>query len=570
MTKTCFVIMPIQKAGTPEHEYYQALYRDFLKPTLMLRGYEVERADETQTTGAITKDIIVRLAEADVVLADLTSLNPNVFYELGVRHSLRGKGTIMILDALRTNQIPFDLGAYRVIQFEGKVEGLGKLRQELDGFVSTLNNETLDRRDNPVHDWLPTLPLNALETATGATESRQRARIGELEAKLDLYRSKYGAQDEQMEREKISPIEIIKAARAEVSAGNSPFDLIRQAEDYVQQQNIANFLEVVEKIFRMKMIRLTSAQYLTLIVLTGRLGLDEVITAIFEYALEVYPTDSGIRRAQLNHFAHSPLPVYRSRARKELLTEIGLVIKDDGAVVVPSTFNYSSAALLGVMLDAYHRDQLHAEALKITTALIENHAGLTTVARNHARALMNAQLQEEALTWYQRAIWCSDVDDTSVAWLGSDLHNRERHVDALEAYVLACLTDPNDASYFAQAADELSVIMKESFLPNLPDARRKLPDAIYNELTHTAEQALLCALSCPDFSQDDLQLCRRAASKMEEIDFELLLRLRMVGSVSAEESGLRLYSLSARVGFAKSVYGALKSSVTEPPKLIST
>jgi len=115
--RNAFVVMPIKKAGSPEYEHFRALFDEILKPTLEAAGFSTQRADDVQKTGAITKDIILRLAEADLVVADLTDLNPNVFYELGVRHALRGFGTVMILDELRTTDVPFDLSAYRVIKF---------------------------------------------------------------------------------------------------------------------------------------------------------------------------------------------------------------------------------------------------------------------------------------------------------------------------------------------------------------------------------------------------------------------------------------------------------------------
>src|ERR1017187_5104350 len=99
--KHCFIIMPIAKDGSEEHSYYKALY-DELKFAIAPLGFSVTRADEVPKSGAITKDVIIRLAKADLVVADLTNVNPNVFYELGVRHSLRAQGTVMILDESRT------------------------------------------------------------------------------------------------------------------------------------------------------------------------------------------------------------------------------------------------------------------------------------------------------------------------------------------------------------------------------------------------------------------------------------------------------------------------------------
>src|ERR1035437_2086613 len=132
--KVCFVIMPIRHEGTTDYDHFRALYNE-LSPPIANRGYRVVRADDIQRGGAITKDILLALAQADLVVADLTDLNPNVFYELGVRHSLRGKGTVLIVDEVRTPDVPFDLGAYRVIKFRAELTGLAKLRAALDSYL---------------------------------------------------------------------------------------------------------------------------------------------------------------------------------------------------------------------------------------------------------------------------------------------------------------------------------------------------------------------------------------------------------------------------------------------------
>ena len=77
--KNCFVIMPIQQAETAKYRHYRALYDNIISPTVGAFGYEVKRADDFQKSGSITKDIIVPLAQADLVVADLTDLNANVF-----------------------------------------------------------------------------------------------------------------------------------------------------------------------------------------------------------------------------------------------------------------------------------------------------------------------------------------------------------------------------------------------------------------------------------------------------------------------------------------------------------
>lgn len=61
-SKTCFVIMPIRKTGTPEYSHFKAIFNQ-IKPTMESEGFNVLRADNVHNGGAITKDIVARLAE---------------------------------------------------------------------------------------------------------------------------------------------------------------------------------------------------------------------------------------------------------------------------------------------------------------------------------------------------------------------------------------------------------------------------------------------------------------------------------------------------------------------------
>ncbi len=106
--KTCFVIMPIRQPGTPEYEHFRTIRDTVIEPALVGLAYNVVRADDISRSGAVTADIVELIGNAELVVADLTDLNPNVFYELGARHALRKNGTIMLVDETRSD-IPFDL-----------------------------------------------------------------------------------------------------------------------------------------------------------------------------------------------------------------------------------------------------------------------------------------------------------------------------------------------------------------------------------------------------------------------------------------------------------------------------
>src|ERR1700682_1061931 len=99
-----FVAMPF---GVKEGIDFNRVYNDLIKSSLEAAGFEVFRADEEQRAGNIRIDMFQELLLADLVVVDLSIDNPNVWYELGVRHALRARGVIPI--ACRQGPMPFDV-----------------------------------------------------------------------------------------------------------------------------------------------------------------------------------------------------------------------------------------------------------------------------------------------------------------------------------------------------------------------------------------------------------------------------------------------------------------------------
>ncbi|MEO0500830.1 MAG: hypothetical protein AAF205_09785, partial [Pseudomonadota bacterium] len=86
---TCFVISPIGKADSDTRKRSDKLLKYVISPVLENRGYHVERADKISEPGIITNQIVNKIVECDILVADLSELNPNVFYELAIRHGLK-------------------------------------------------------------------------------------------------------------------------------------------------------------------------------------------------------------------------------------------------------------------------------------------------------------------------------------------------------------------------------------------------------------------------------------------------------------------------------------------------
>ena len=102
--KMCFVIAPIGEPDSETRKRSDQILRHIIRPAVEHRGYEAVRADELDKPGMITSQVIQHVIGAPLVIADLTERNPNVFYELAIRHAIR-KPIIQIIR--KGENIPF-------------------------------------------------------------------------------------------------------------------------------------------------------------------------------------------------------------------------------------------------------------------------------------------------------------------------------------------------------------------------------------------------------------------------------------------------------------------------------
>ena len=95
--RTCFVIMPFGvKPYAGGRMNFDRVFEDYIVKGAHLAGYNVERADKTTEGGVINKRMMELIYHSPVAVVDITTNNPNVFYELGVRHALHKRGTVLI------------------------------------------------------------------------------------------------------------------------------------------------------------------------------------------------------------------------------------------------------------------------------------------------------------------------------------------------------------------------------------------------------------------------------------------------------------------------------------------
>lgn len=145
--KTCFVICPIGPDDSEIRRWADDLLDLVIKPIVADFGYTTVRADKIPEPGRITSQVIEHLEQDELVIADLTGHNPNVFYELAVRHVTR-KPIVMMIEQDQT--VPFDVAPERTIRFTlREIRSYERCKGELRAAVQACENGEYTG-DNPI------------------------------------------------------------------------------------------------------------------------------------------------------------------------------------------------------------------------------------------------------------------------------------------------------------------------------------------------------------------------------------------------------------------------------------
>jgi hypothetical protein len=180
-----FIVRPF---GTKNEINFDQVEADLIDPALDQFSITGRTTMEIRRQGNIRVDMFQRLLTADIIIADISIQNANVYYELGVRHALRGKRTFLIRArgaGLKTDEVPFDLKTDRYLTYDG-TNPKASIPDLVEGLRQTLNSEA---QDSPVFQMLPDLaeqdrarflpiPRDFREEVERATAARE---FGDLE-----------------------------------------------------------------------------------------------------------------------------------------------------------------------------------------------------------------------------------------------------------------------------------------------------------------------------------------------------------------------------------------------------
>lgn len=176
--KTCFIISPLGPKDSDIRRKADGVINAVIKPVMAELDFVVVAPHEIDKPGSITNQVIEHLLNDELVIANLTGLNPNVMYELAVRHAKR-LPVITLIE--RTEILPFDIHTERTIFYDDDMAGVEILKSNLSNAI----NEALtdEEPDNPIYRAVTDKVIREI-TKPNSIESIILTRLDEIALQL--------------------------------------------------------------------------------------------------------------------------------------------------------------------------------------------------------------------------------------------------------------------------------------------------------------------------------------------------------------------------------------------------
>lgn len=159
----CFITCPIGEEDSVERKHSDMILKHLIEPVVQKHGLIAVRADKIERSGLINQQILNYLVKSRLCIADLSFNNPNVFYELGVRHTCQLPSIPIIR---KGDKIPFDVSQGRTIKIDTSdpytlIDRIESAKKELDEYITgIIANPKEYNDDNPIKVYLPSLKVS--------------------------------------------------------------------------------------------------------------------------------------------------------------------------------------------------------------------------------------------------------------------------------------------------------------------------------------------------------------------------------------------------------------------------
>ncbi len=435
MSKLCYVIMPYGGNDETLKKRYKSIYNAIIKPAAESKGYTVIREDHEARQGNIGANIIKSLAEAELVIADLSQNNWNVGYELGIRHALSKNGSILLIDD--TTPLMFDIQGNKVIKYSYEwYDCIDETQQQiLDSIAYIENNPT--HSDSPVHDIYSSFSKKLVDYLTDNND-KEKAMIAELSqenAKLKEILNNAGlSSSDTASRSDIAASFRNAIGRSQLSGEKA---LVHLKEKLNNEEEFVSFLsEVLSKGF------FTESQFSSIYWMCQALNNYFVTIAFLEEVVRIYPENEEF----LGRLAREYAMNYENRDKAVLAVNKNIGVKRvDGKFVIERKL--VSHNLLASFFDVYITLKKYSDMKEIALLLLEHYPKHSSLIKRNIVTAYNGLEEFDMAETTARELVENDPCALNHYSLYKVCRMKDQHVKAYEQIETCIQYEPDDPDY---------------------------------------------------------------------------------------------------------------------------
>jgi hypothetical protein len=235
--KICFVIAPIGDENSETRKRSDQVLKHVIKPAASECGYKAIRADEISEPGMITSQVIQHLVEDPMVIADLTDRNPNVFYELALRHTIK-KPLVQLIR--KGDNIPFDVAGMRTIPVDHHdLDSVDESRKEIVAQIKAVEKRKPEQIESPISVSLELQQLRQSDNPEQRTLADLLSTISEVRTSISVLDKKLS------NPETIFPPSYIRTMARELQTPSPRLDKLFTEVDYLMRDVLES--EAIDK-----------------------------------------------------------------------------------------------------------------------------------------------------------------------------------------------------------------------------------------------------------------------------------------------------------------------------------
>lgn len=451
-----YVIMPYGNSDLELKKEYDKIYRFLIRSAVETYDHTIElvRQDRTGEGGHIVSNVIENLSTGDVVIADISNLNWNVAYELGIRHTLSKSHTILLCND--ETDLPFDIQHMNVIIYPRKT-WMDDLDEICDRIVHAIQNtmET-NRCDSPVHLCFPALPESLTAMLNNNNDAEQQ-RITELTKKNQQLAEEVDALRKKLENAGLDSTDtdsqakdltqlFVQAAKNRNLISDTAVDHLRELESEKKHEEFARFLAEV-----LKNGYLDETDCRNVYHICNRLGIPEITKQYIQIATSFYPESQELQGYLADVYSND----YREKDRALTLVNDMLGVKRiNGKYEL--TQKVRTDRMLMSFFNVYQHLKKYAELIEIGKLLLKSNPSFSSIIlRNIAVSSIDIEQRDLAYAAICRLLHTDPLNDVNHNRLYWCYHRLDEEITAYESLENAICCDSSYTDYYFNLAGHI-------------------------------------------------------------------------------------------------------------------